>query len=247
MPLPAGATRVVSLVPSLSELAYYLNPNALIGRTRFCVFPTEIVVLPKVGGTKDVDLQKVKDLQPDLVLAAKEENIREQIEAISGQFQVEVFDIKSVEDALTAILRLGELLGRPSKALDLVTTVNHRRSAFRKKEMGSALYLIWQNPWMTVGSDTYIHAMLEEAGFNNLGKFGTRYPKLDSLDDIKSLNPRHLLLSSEPYPFKEKDLRFFQSHLPGCHVGLVDGTYFSWYGSRLAEFYSYIETEVYPT
>lgn len=232
--------RVVSLVPSLSELVYYLQPEALVGRTRFCVYPTEIVQVDRIGGTKNVNITAVEKLRPDLILASKEENIREQVEALAANTRVEVFDIKNIEDALGAISQIGELLNEPVKALRLTEEINLKRAQFKQKALGEAVYLIWQKPWMTVGGDTYIHAMMEEAGFTNVFQSTTRYPTL-TLEELVASQPRFLLLSSEPYPFQESDQAFFRKMLPNTHVLRVDGTYFSWYGSRLSQFYPYIQ------
>lgn len=234
--------RIVSLVPSLSELVAFLDPESLVGRTRFCVYPTEIIALPQVGGTKSVNLQKVRTLKPDLVLAAKEENIREQVEELGAEIRTEIFNIQSVDDALKAILTLGKWMNKETKAKLLIQEIELQRASFRQPKRGSVIYLIWQKPWMTVGGDTYINAMLSEAGFTNLFSDSVRYPTISDKSDFVKAQPDYLLLSSEPYPFKDEDAAYFQALLPKAKVLCVDGTYFSWYGSRLKEFYSYCES-----
>lgn len=233
--------RVVSLVPSLSELVAFLNPEALIGRTRFCVFPTEIIALPHIGGTKNVDIQRIRALKPDLILAAKEENIREQVEELALEFRTEVFDIQSVDDALQSILLIGEWMSVNEEARRLVDQIKKERQNYQKPNLGSVIYLIWQKPWMTVGGDTYINAMLFEAGFSNLFSGSKRYPVISTESEFVNLRPDYLLLSSEPFPFKDRDVSHFQKLLPDTEVNWVDGTFFSWYGNRLKDFYPYLK------
>ena len=239
--MPNPSIRIVSLVPSLTELVAFFDINALVGRTRFCVFPTEIILVPQIGGTKNVNLQKIRNLQPDLILASKEENIRGQVEELAAQFPTKVFDIQTVDDALMAIQWIGNQMNKQEAAADLLDQIRQKKENHSRQTLGTAIYLIWQKPWMTVGGDTYINAMLGEAGFTNLFSESKRYPTILSESALTSLKPEYLLLSSEPYPFRDKDALYFQALLPETKVLLVDGTFFSWYGSRLAHFYSYVK------
>jgi ABC-type Fe3+-hydroxamate transport system substrate-binding protein len=139
-------------------------------------------------------------------------------------------DIYTLEDAYRMILDLGQLTDTVIKAFQIVSDIKQGlEKGFKFK--GSAVYLIWKDPLIAVGPNTFIDTMLEVAGFKNLIK-QTRYPEID-LDTIVSLNPHYLLLSSGPYPFKEKHASFFKERLPNTQVSIVDGELFSWYGTRL--------------
>ena len=232
--------RIVSLVPSLSELVAYFDLDALVGRTRFCVFPTDIILVPQIGGTKNINLQKIRNLKPDLIIASREENIREQVEEIESEFPTKVFDIQTVEDALDAIKLIGSRMNKEEAAIAIINQIRQERELYSSPVLGTAIYLIWQKPWMTVGGDTYINTMMNEAGFTNLFSSSRRYPIIPDESVFTSLCPDYLLLSSEPYPFKDRDILYFQSLIPQTKVLWVDGTFFSWYGSRLAGFYTYM-------
>lgn len=231
--------RLISCVPSLSELVHYLDPEALVGRTRYCVFPEEIESVPVIGGTKKIDLDFVRSLVPDLIIAAKEENDKNQVEELSQNLKVLVFDIKNFSDALDCIAKLGQILNCEEKATTLLTEIKNAQQQFLPKNRKTACYLIWKKPWMTVGADTFIHSMMNEAGLTNVFGNQNRYPEIESMEVVKQIGPDYLLLSSEPYPFSEKNREELQRELPKTKVILVDGTFFSWYGSRLKEAFPY--------
>jgi len=188
---------------------------------------------PRIGGTKQVHINRITDLQPDLVIANKEENIKEQVEEIARHFPVLLTDIQNLDDALRMILDIGILTGSSEKAMQL----SHRiREAFdtlpATANPARAAYLIWKNPYMVAGSGTFIDSMLPFAGFTNAFQDKTRYPVVTE-DDIRQSACREILLSSEPYPFKDSDIQALQELVPDSRVRLVDGELFSWYGSRL--------------
>jgi ABC-type Fe3+-hydroxamate transport system substrate-binding protein len=229
----APAKRIVSLVPSQTELLYDLGLNAeVVGITKFCVHPPEWRTLKTiVGGTKNVDHKVVDSLRPDLIIANKEENTREDVELLMMKYRVWVSDVATIEDAYKMMKSVGELTG--TNALIVTGEIQKALSSLPSFEKRRALYLIWKKPWMTVGKDTFIHSMMSVAGLENVVK-GERYPKLTD-EEIRLLDPEVVLLSSEPYPFKDQHVEEFKKILPAAKVMLVDGEMFSWYGSRMRE------------
>ncbi len=228
-------TRIVSLVPSQTELLYDLGlRDEVIGITKFCIHPAEWHRNKlRVGGTKDVDIEKIKAINPDLILANKEENVKEQMEALALHFPVLVTDVNNYEDALQMIQDVSRQVDRTREAADLVHNIGH---AFMQRPHNStaipACYLIWKDPYMTVGQDTFINDMMRHAGFANVFAGQVRYPII-RVEEISNSGCKVILLSSEPYPFKEKHLSALRDLLPGIDIVLVDGEMFSWYGSRL--------------
>ena len=242
------AKRIISLVPSLTELLFDLGlDQEVVGITKFCIHPKQwFDNKPRVGGTKQVDFNKIAALKPDLIIANKEENQQQQVEMLMKDYTVWMSDITTLAEALSMILSVGELVGRSEVAEALVEEIKKRFTALlsRNIPLKKAIYLIWKDPIMAAGKGTFIDDMLQYAGFENqLQSELGRYPVL-TLDALKELNPEYLLLSSEPYPFSTKHLDYFQSVLPATKINLVDGEYFSWYGSRLKDapgYYSNIQ------
>lgn len=227
--------RIISLVPSQTELLYDLGLDAaVIGITKFCIHPSQwFKSKPRVGGTKNVNIEKVRSLKPDLIIANKEENVKEQIEALQLIAPVWVSDVNNLDDALTMINTIAEITGTKTKAHDLITTI---RDGFQLLQTisyhPSTVYLIWKDPYMTVGGDTFINDMMDRCGFKNIFGYQQRYPEV-TIDELQSNNCELLLLSSEPYPFTQKHIAALQEYLPTTQIILVDGEMFSWYGSRL--------------
>ncbi len=235
------ATRIISTVPSQTELLYDLGlGDAVVGITKFCVHPQSwFKSKTRIGGTKTLDIEKIKSLQPDLIIANKEENIKEQIEALHEVCQVYVSDIKTPEDNLQLIKDLGEKTGTRVSAIKLTSQLQSAIFSLSKAQQLSAVYLIWRDPYMTVGHDTYIHAMMQKCGLQNCFETKSRYPET-TIQHLKELQPDCILLSSEPYPFKEKHIEELHQHLPASKFFLVDGEAFSWYGTRLIKTVSYL-------
>lgn len=240
--LDVPARRIVSLVPSQTELLFYLGlDDEVVGITKFCIHPEHwLQEKTIVGGTKNFHIEKIKVLQPDLILANKEENTKELIEELALDYPVYISDVNTIENALQMISDVGILVGKEDKALQIVSVIKQARRDLSNqfKKPASCYYFIWKNPWLTVGGDTFINTMIEEAGFISLSKNQTRYPEID-LDNIDK-QPDFLLLSSEPYPFKQSDADYLQTKFPASKIVFVDGTYFSWYGSRLTKAFSYL-------
>lgn len=236
--------RIVSLVPSQTELLADLGlDNKVVGITKFCVHPEHwFRSKPRVGGTKDVHADRIAALQPDLIIANKEENIKEQIESLSATYPLWISHVHDLGSALTMIQSLGELTGMQQKAQKITSQIHASFSGLPSTGAGlNVAYLIWKNPYMTVGRDTFIHDMLTWCGFTNVFADSLRYPVI-SVEEIKSKRCDLIFLSSEPYPFTEKDILELQVNLPGSRIMLVNGEYFSWYGSRLLEATRYFKS-----
>jgi ABC-type Fe3+-hydroxamate transport system substrate-binding protein len=240
--LPETPKRIISLVPSQTELLYDLGlEDRVIGITKFCVHPAAWFKTKKrVGGTKQVNIETVHQLQPDLIIANKEENVKEQIEELAKKHPVWVSDVNNLSDAYLMIRQIGEITGTQTLSEKITATTQHEFTKLedylqnRKKieYKFPTAYLIWRNPYMTAGGDTFINAMMEAAGLDNVFKNKNRYPET-SIEELKNKNIQLLLLSSEPYPFKQKHIDELQIELPETKILLADGEMFSWYGSRL--------------
>jgi ABC-type Fe3+-hydroxamate transport system substrate-binding protein len=229
--------RIVSLVPSQTELLYTLGAD-VVGLTKFCRHPDAwFHEKTRVGGTKDIDTNAVAALRPDLIIANKEENDRAQVEALAAHYPVWVSDIHNLAEALAMIRAVGELVGQTQKAQALAAGIE---KGFFDLNMPSrslrTAYLIWKNPkpltFMAAGGDTFIHDMLRRCGLVNLFAERHRYPTI-APNSLAACDL--ILLSSEPYPFREKHVRELTSLVPHAAVLLADGEMFSWYGSRLLQ------------
>ncbi|MBA2249873.1 MAG: ABC transporter substrate-binding protein [Chitinophagaceae bacterium] len=228
-------TKIISLVPSLTELLYHFNLDTEVtGITKFCVHPASwYKTKTRVGGTKTINTYLVKKMAPDLVIANKEENIKEQVDEIACDFNVWVTDVNRMQDAIGMIKDIGMLVNKTSAAVKLVDAINTAFQNLKKPErILSAAYLIWQNPFMAAGGGTFISDMMKLCGLQNVFENKNRYPSI-TLEELKNANCRLILLSSEPFPFSEKHRTLIQEQLPGKKIILVDGEMFSWYGSRL--------------
>lgn len=231
--------RIVSLVPSQTELLLDLGVT-VVGRTRFCIYPeAQIEAIPVMGGTKDFKPEKIRALNPDLILANLEENVAEPLLALREEIPVWTTQVRNLPEALAMIQDIGWLTGASPAAEALAEQI---RAGFAQlaspKRRRRALYLIWREPWMAVGGDTFIHDLLERCGFENATGSQMRYPSLSD-EALTLLDPELILLSSEPYPFKQKHLPELQALCPQARIMLVDGALFSWYGSRLAQAVDY--------
>jgi len=239
--------RIVSLVPSQTEFLADLGlDNEVVGLTRFCVHPDDWRFRKtRVGGTKDFKTDRIRELKPDLIIANKEENDEELIKELAQTFPVWVSDVKTLGDALQMMSDLGALLGRMKESASIISQISESFELLRRNNKGlprrRILYLIWKKPYMTVGGDTFISSLLEEAGYHNVMMDKTRYPEVD-WNEVQDLGVERVFLSSEPYPFKEKDVLEIKSILPEADIQLVDGELFSWYGSRLLKSAQYFES-----
>lgn len=235
--------RIISVVPSQTELLYDLGlDQAIVGITKFCIHPADKVKDKfKVGGTKTLHLDQIHDLKPDFILANKEENTREQIEELQRHYPVHVTDVNTVPDALAMIREVSELVGRGRKGEELAKQIEDTFYNFKSVAVfgPSVAYFIWRKPYMVAANQTFIHSMLELAGFQNAFGGRMRYPEVTE-SDLKTAQPDLIFLSSEPYPFSEKHTAELQEVCPSSKIVLVDGEIFSWYGSRLLKSAGYI-------
>jgi ABC-type Fe3+-hydroxamate transport system substrate-binding protein len=238
--------RIVSLVPSQTELLFDLGlDESVVGITRFCIHPEpKVKGKTTIGGTKNPDLDAIRSLQPDFILGNKEENRKEDIEVLQKEFPVWISDVNTLTDAITMITEVGRMVGKETSALWLASLIETRFAEIASdiaalRTPKRALYLIWRNPWMAAGSGTFIDDILHRAGFTNAMEHQTRYPECTATD-IRALRPDLILLSSEPYPFKENHLAELKTIYPATEIKLVRGDLFSWYGSRLLRTPSYL-------
>ncbi len=239
--------RIVSLVPSQTELLVALGlEDQLVGITKFCIHPSHLIKTKTiVGGTKTVYAHKIAALQPDIILCNKEENTKEIVASLEKQYTVHVSDVVHLEDSIALTEQYGQLFQCKKKAQKINKLIKKEANAFaqfiKDKPKRKALYFIWKNPWMSVGQDTFIHHMLSLNGFTNVMGKHTRYPEL-SAKEVKNTTTDLILLSSEPFPFKEKHLHEMKNLNPNAKILLVDGEYFSWYGSRLIDAFHYFRS-----
>lgn len=239
--IPANPQRIISIVPSQTELLYDLGlKERIVAQTVFCVHPAnEFKTAIKIGGTKKLDLEKIFSLKPDLIIANKEENEKSQIEELEKHFPVWISDIETIQDALDMINSIGKITQTQQKALAIIDSINQARAKFKSKQVISmkVIYLIWQKPYIAVGRQTFIKNMLEEVGFVNMIE-ENRYPEI-SVEDLKNLNADYILLSSEPFPFNEFHKSEIENLIGKKNCIVVDGEFFSWYGSRMMLAYPY--------
>ncbi len=227
--------RIVSVVPSQTELLAHLGlEKEVVGITKFCVRPADwFKSKERIGGTKNLHLEKIRALKPDLIFANKEENTKEQIEELQKDFPVWISEVKTLQDALDMIDLVGLICDKSAFAERLNEAVRKRFFALSKSPNTiKAAYFIWRKPYMTIGGDTFINEMMQWAGFENIFRKEKRYPAVE-VEEIKALRPDCLLLSSEPFPFKQKHIDELRNHFPKIPIKIVDGEFFSWYGSRL--------------
>jgi ABC-type Fe3+-hydroxamate transport system substrate-binding protein len=236
--------RIVSVVPSQTELLFDLGlDEQIVGLTKFCIHPIEkFAAKQKVGGTKKLNLEVIRALNPDLIIGNKEENSKADIEILQQEFPVWMSDIYTLEDASKTIDEIGALVDRQPEAnyLNHLITAGFRdlqTLALQKGIDKTAAYLIWKDPHMFAGRNTFIHDVLTKIGLRNIIT-ESRYPAME-LASLVALNPDFVFLSSEPFPFKQKHIEEIAMALPHAKVLLVDGEMFSWYGSRLVKAVQY--------
>lgn len=234
--------RIASTVPSITELLHHLDlENEIVGITNFCTHPKHFrKTKTRIGGTKTIDISLVKELSPDLIIANKEENIKEQIDELGAIFPVFVTDIIHLLDAQRMISNIGILTNRTILSNRINHDISRAFSSASNGEERSYAYLIWKNPYMAAGPNTFIHHILKYCGWNNvLRQSNNRYPEI-RLDELKSLSPEVVFLSSEPYPFRDKNKKELEKELLDSKIILIDGRLISWYGPSLTEVPAYL-------
>lgn len=223
--------RIVSLVPSLTELLCWLGAgHALVGRTRFCTEPAaEVAGIPTVGGTKNPRVDAIVGLAPDLVVASREENRREDVEALAAAgLRVLVTDPIDVETALATVADLGRIVGAAGRAADLMRETRDALSQVRAPGLPVCV-LLWKNPWMALGSDSYGHDLVQRCGGRNVFADRKRYPSV-TFEDVSARRPGLILLPDEPYPFTPGDTGEWAPLAP---TTIIDGRLLWWYGPRM--------------
>ncbi len=240
--VPRSPQRIISLVPSITETLFYLGlDEEVVGITKFCIHPRDkFKEKPKVGGTKKLHLDWIREQNPDLIIANKEENRKEDIRELEQEFPVWVSYVITLEDAYNMIEDLGKLVDRKEGGQQLVDKIQQRFSYVTAMERALRVaYFIWRDPYMVVGGDTFINSLLKKVGFINVFEDAGRYPSI-TVEDIEQEDPDVLFFSSEPFPFKEKYVREFENKYDRALTQQVDGGMFSWYGSRLLQTPEYL-------
>jgi ABC-type Fe3+-hydroxamate transport system substrate-binding protein len=240
-----SGARIVSLVPSITELVCDLGlADQLVGRTGFCIHPWETVRhIPKVGGTKDLRLDRIRELHPTHVIVNVDENRREDAEALA-EFVPEVVVTHPLGplDNLSLYRQLGSVFDRQAEAERLCAAFEAAHDTLAAGPVRPAedvLYLIWREPWMTVSPETYISQTLALINWNTVpSATPERYPEV-RLEDYSGRVDR-VLLSSEPFHFKAAHIDEIQDAVPGAEVSLIDGEMTSWYGSRAIQGLRYL-------
>jgi len=238
--------RIISLVPSITEFLFYLNlENEVVGITKFCVHPKKwFRNKPRIGGTKNINFKIIEQLSPDLIIANKEENVKEQVEELADKYNVLLTDVTNLSDAIDMMNAIGKLTGTMTLAASLANQLkdkfeNLKKIAAAKRKIRTA-YFIWKDPFMVAAAGTFINEMMQYCGLENIFADQKRYPEI-LLQEIKEKDCALIILSSEPYPFKEKHKEEFENIFPDLKIILADGEMFSWYGSRLLKSGNYFE------
>jgi iron complex transport system substrate-binding protein len=234
--------RIISLAPGLTDTLYSLGlENEIVGRTRYCIHPKEKVdkAVP-VGGTKEINIDKIRALKPDLIFTEKEENTREIVEQLEKEFPVYVAEVQTVQDAFKMIEDLGELTSRTPEARKLLSTIETGFQSLPTYKKKRVAYVIWRKPYMVVGTPTYIDSLLTTMGFvNAFSGFEGRYPAV-TMEDFQEAKLDYLFLATEPFPFNEKHIPEFSAFLPSVKPIILDGEMF-WYGPRMIDAVHYFK------
>lgn len=241
--IPTNPSRIISLVPSQTELLFDLGlETQVIGITKFCIHPKDKIKNPiKIGGTKKFNFDLIDKLNPDLIIGNKEENYQEGIERLSQKYPVWMSDIITIVDALDMIISLGKITNTKEKSKEIVYNIQTKFENFKSFSKNKTVaYFIWKNPLMVIGKGTFIQTVLELSKLKNVFAKKERYPIIEE-KDLQDTNPDLIFLSSEPFPFQEKHKAYFEKVCPNSKVMLVDGEMFSWYGSRLLKSAEYIQ------
>ena len=243
----ASPQRIISLVPSQTELLYDLGLEAkIVGITKFCVHPYHFKsTIKSVGGTKKVNYRKIIELQPDIIICNKEENTLEMVERLREICPVWVTDIVNVEDNFQMITDFGQLFNARTEARKWNDKLTFALSDFKKfindMPIKRVAYFIWKKPYMVAGSNNFINELLKLNHFENIYNTKGRYPEVAIEDIVAEGDPDYIFLSSEPYPFKKEDGYEISNYTENAQTVLVDGEMFSWYGSRLLKAFVYFK------
>ncbi len=237
-------SRILSLVPSQTELLVDLGlQSSIVGITKFCVHPPNLKNEKTiVGGTKKVNFNKVKSLKPDIIICNKEENTEEMVLQLEKIAPVWISDIQNIPDSIFTIQQFGKMFKVAEKADEIISKIEIGLLRFKKNIQDipdrKVLYLIWKGSYMAAGKNTFIDELLQINNFKNvIDTEASRYPEVGKEEFKKA---ELILLSTEPYPFKEEDAIRLRKEFD-VEIRLVDGEFFSWYGSRLIKAFLYFE------
>lgn len=239
--------RIISLVPSQTELLCYLGlKDSIVGITKYCVHPSDLKKsVSVVGGTKQIHLDRIVSLNPDIILCNKEENTKEIVQVLEGICTVHISAIFTIEDSLELISQYGKIFNKAAEALLLIRNIQKEANEFdnfiKNEPILKVAYFIWKNPWMVAGNNTFIDYLLQINKFENEYANKDRYPEIQLSKKSVSKDVDLVLLSSEPYPFKEIHKEELRAYYPKAKIILVDGEMFSWYGSRLVKAFEYFK------
>ncbi len=239
--------RIVSLVPSQTELLCDLAlENELVGITKFCVHPYHLKSTKQiVGGTKKVDYEKIKALNPDFILCNKEENAYDMLPELEKIAPTYFSDVNNLNDSIDLILHLGSIFNRRTEADNLAHKIEYKLADFKKftkdKPIRKVAYFIWAKPWMVAGNDTYINEMLQLNKFENIYADMSRYPKVEINRIRHEGDPDVVILSSEPFPFKDEHALEIATYTNRSVTVFGDGEMFSWPGSRILLAFDYFK------
>jgi len=199
-----------------------------------------------IGGTKNINVEKIKKLKPDFILCNKEENSKEIVDQCKQIAKTHVSEIYTIPDSIDLIKTYGELFSCRAEASKIIEELNFKWSDFKSfitgKETKKVAYFIWKKPWMAAANNTFINHLLTLNKFDNIYKNKERYPEVDIRKIQLEGDPDLIFLSSEPYPFTKKHALEFEKFTPNTKILLVDGEFFSWYGSRLLKAFGYFKT-----
>jgi len=232
--LNATPKRIISLVPSITEYLFDLDlGDRVVGITKFCVRPLEWrKEKPIIGGTKEQHLDRIKELEPDLIIASKEENVKLYVEKLSKICPVYVSDVNDFDSAINMMRQVGKLIEKSETGEEIISNIRHQFDSMSKSALDvKVAYCIWKSPWMWAGSDTFISKMLGYSNFKNIIQ-EKRYPQIE-MREIVAEKPDYIFLSSEPFPFQSQHIEELEQEFPDANFIIVDGEMFSWYGSRM--------------
>jgi len=245
--LKSTPKRIVSLVPSQTELLCDLAlESELVGITKFCVHPFQLKSTKKiVGGTKKVNYDKIKALNPDFILCNKEENSYDLLPELEKIAPTYFSDVNTIQDSIDLILRLGSIFNRRTESDNLAHKIEFKLNDFKKfikdKPIRRVAYFIWAKPWMVVGNETYINEMLALNKFQNIYANMSRYPKVEINKIRHEGDPDIVILSSEPFPFKDEHAMEIATFTNRSITLFGDGEMFSWPGSRMLLAFDYFK------
>ena len=250
--ISSSPMRIISFVPSQTELLYDLGLNdEVVGITKFCIHPQHwLKEKTIVGGTKQLNHQKIESLKPDLIIGNKEENSKNDIELLMQKYPVWMSDINTLNEALQMIESIANITQTSQKGNQLIEKINHEFELLPHANQSKKriAYFIWNKPMMVAGKDNFINSILSSLGFENVFAnqlnsplISYRYPQITSTE-LAAAAPDTIYLSSEPFPFKDKHVQQFKAICPDAEIKIVNGEMFSWYGSRLSFAPTYFKT-----